>query len=185
MNSFSCLSIPLASAGGAVEALAYKFGVSWPLLTAQMVNFCLVAAVLYRFALKPILVTLDERQKKIAEGLQQSDEAKQKLAEAELQAKELLHQASKEAQACIQEAKLLGVKMKQEHAQSARLAAEDILQTAQERIQLDYQNMKQDLEKDLVRLVVLTTEKVLSKELPEKDKASYMEKITASLPTPL
>ncbi len=183
--NFPCLLTPLASLTGPVEALAYKFGVSWPLLTGQMVNFCLVAAVLYRFALKPILATLEERQKKIAEGLQQSAEAKQKLAEAEQQAKVLLNQASKEAQELLQEAKLLGDKMKQEHAQSARLAAEDILQKAQERIHLDYQSMKQDLEKDLVRLVVLTTEKVLGKTLQEKDKTAYMETITTSLPTPL
>lgn len=182
MNVFCCLSLPLASVVGPVEALAYKFGVTWPLLIAQMVNFCLVAAVLYRFALKPILSTLDERQKKIVEGLAQSEEAKRKLAQAEGQAKDLLHQASKEAQELLQEARLLGDKMKQEHTQSARLAAEDILQKAKESIQLDYHMMKQDLEKDLVRLVVLTTEKVLGKELQAKDKASYMETITASLP---
>ena len=158
--------MPFASVGGPVEALAHKFGVSWPLLVAQMVNFCLVAAVLYRFALKPILATLEDRQKKIAEGLQASDTAKQKLAEAQEQAKAVLHQASKEAQELLQEARALG-------------------QKAQERIQLDYQSMKQDLEKELVRLVVLTTEKVLGKELPEKDKASYMDKVTASLSTPL
>lgn len=177
--------MPFASVGGPVEALAHKFGVSWPLLVAQMVNFCLVAAVLYRFALKPILATLEDRQKKIAEGLQASDTAKQKLAEAQEQAKAVLHQASKEAQELLQEARALGEKMKQEHSQSARLAAETIIQKAQERIQLDYQSMKQDLEKELVRLVVLTTEKVLGKELPEKDKASYMDKVTASLSTPL
>ena len=53
-----------------------KFGVSWPTLIAQMVNFCLVAVVLYKFAVKPIAATLDERRQKIADGLQYAEEMK-------------------------------------------------------------------------------------------------------------
>ncbi|MGB0257169.1 MAG: hypothetical protein ACPGES_00840, partial [Coraliomargarita sp.] len=60
-----------------------KFGVSVPTLVAQMVNFVLVAFVLYRFAVKPIAATLDERQQKISEGLQYAEEMKTQLAEAE------------------------------------------------------------------------------------------------------
>ena len=45
-------------------------------LIAQMVNFIIVAVVLYKFAVKPIAATLDERQQKISEGLQYAEEMK-------------------------------------------------------------------------------------------------------------
>ncbi len=176
--------MPLASLTGPVEALAYKFGVTWPLLTAQIVNFCLVVGLLYKFAFKPILLTLDQRQKKIAEGLQYSEEARLKLSEAEDQTRDLLKQASREANNLLQEAKALGEKMKEEQAKAASLAAEAILQKAQERIQLEYAKMSQDLHKELVRLVALTTEKVLNTHLSETDKASYTDKVAAALHHP-
>ena len=55
---------------GVISELAGNFGISCWTLIAQMVNFCIVALVLYKFAVKPIAATLDERQQKIADGLQ-------------------------------------------------------------------------------------------------------------------
>lgn len=173
--------MPLASLAGPVESLAHKFGVTWPLLIAQIANFCLVVGLLYKFAFRPILMTLEQRQKKIAEGLQYTEEARLKLNEAEDQTKELLKQASVEAKKLLEEAKALGEKMKEEQAKAAALAAEAILQKAQERIQLDHAHMRKDLQKELVRLVALTTEKVLGTHLSDKDKAAYIDRITSTL----
>ena len=61
-------SVEPGEGGGVISELAGNFGISWPTLVAQMVNFCIVALVLYKFAVKPIAATLDERQQKIADG---------------------------------------------------------------------------------------------------------------------
>ena len=66
-----------------IKNLEEKFGVDLPTLIAQMVNFCIVAFVIYKFAVKPIAATLDERQQKIADGLQYAEEMKVQLAAAE------------------------------------------------------------------------------------------------------
>ena len=52
----------------AVTRLMDNFGVQGDLLVAQIINFCLVSYVLYRFAIKPVLKTVEERQKKISES---------------------------------------------------------------------------------------------------------------------
>ena len=67
----------------AVTRLMGTFGVQSELLIAQILNFCLVAYLLYRFAIKPTLKTVEERQKKIADGLQYAESMKQQLAAAE------------------------------------------------------------------------------------------------------
>ena len=52
-----------------ISDLAGQFGVNWKFLFAQIANFCIVAFLLYKFAFKPVISSIDERQKKIADGL--------------------------------------------------------------------------------------------------------------------
>ena len=80
-----------------IADIAGKFGVTWPTLIAQIVNFILVAAVLYKFAVRPIVATLEERQQKIAEGLQYAEEMKTQLTQAERERTEKVKDAAAEA----------------------------------------------------------------------------------------
>ena len=58
-----------AGEGSPIVVLFDKFGVELPFLIAQIINFVVVAFVLYKFAFKPVLETIEERQKKISDGL--------------------------------------------------------------------------------------------------------------------
>ena len=71
-----------AGEGSHIVVLFDKFGVELPFLIAQIINFVVVAFVLYKFAFKPVLETIEERQKKISDGLKFSEEAEAKLAES-------------------------------------------------------------------------------------------------------
>lgn len=82
-----------------------KFGVELPTLFAQMINFVLVACVLYKFAVKPIAATLDDRQQKIADGLQYAEEMKIQLAAAERERAEKVKEATIEAQRILTESR--------------------------------------------------------------------------------
>ena len=42
-----------------------RFGVNWPQFLVQAINFCIVAAVLWFFASKPIFKLLEERRARI------------------------------------------------------------------------------------------------------------------------
>ncbi|HLS27540.1 MAG TPA: ATP synthase F0 subunit B, partial [Opitutales bacterium] len=55
----------LAASDNPVTNLANQFGVDWPLLLAQVFSFAVVAYLLYRFGFKPVIATMDERQKAI------------------------------------------------------------------------------------------------------------------------
>ena len=88
-----------------ISDLAGQFGVNWKFLFAQIANFCIVAFLLYKFAFKPVISSIDERQKKIADGLQYAEEMKHKLAETEKQHKKTLKEAQHEAQKIIAEAR--------------------------------------------------------------------------------
>src|SRR3974390_2310829 len=92
MNGFFLLADP--GVGGPLEEIARTFGVDWPHLTAQIISFCIVCALLYRFAYRPVLSMLEERRKRIAEGLASAEKSKAELARTEAKQREMLEQAS-------------------------------------------------------------------------------------------
>ena len=58
------------------------FGLQPYLFVAQVVNFLIIAYVLWRFLLKPMMTGLKLRKDKIAQGLADADRARRTLAEA-------------------------------------------------------------------------------------------------------
>jgi F-type H+-transporting ATPase subunit b len=158
-----------------LEEIAGKFGVTWPTLIAQMVNFCLVAAALYYLAVKPVAKTLDDRQQKIADGLQYAEEMKTQLAEAERERAEKIKEAAQEAQRILSEAREQSKEMIEQKTQEAANQAESIIRKASEATELERQKMLSDVRQEVARLVVATTSTVLSKELSEEDRKSFSD----------
>lgn len=165
----------LHAEAGKLEAIAGKFGVTWPTLIAQIINFSIVAFVLYKFAVKPIAATLDERQQKIADGLQYAEEMKTQLAEAERERAEKIKAAAQEAQRILSESREQSKQMIEAKTQEAAAQAEAIIRKASEATELERQKMLSDVRQEVARLVVATSSKVLSKELSEADKQTFSD----------
>jgi F-type H+-transporting ATPase subunit b len=189
---FSLIAAPDAVAGtmeGSQEVAADnkitmitdKFGVSVPTLIAQMVNFCLVALVLYYFAVKPISTTLEERQKKISDGLQYAEEMKTQLAEAERERTEKVKQAAIGAQKILAEAREQSKEMIEVKTQEAAAQAEAIIRKASEATELERQKMLADVRQEVARLVVATSSKVLSRDLSDAEKSTFSESAAKEL----
>ncbi|MGZ0657279.1 F0F1 ATP synthase subunit B [Coraliomargarita sp. W4R72] len=158
-----------------------KFGVSMPTLIAQMVNFVLVAFVLYKFAVKPIAATLDERQSKIADGLQYAEEMKTQLAEAERERAEKVKQAAIDAQAILTEAREQSKEMIESKTQEAAAQAEAIIRKASEATELERKQMISDVRQEVARLVVATSSKVLSRDLSDSEKQTFSDSAAKEL----
>ena len=65
-----------ASASEKIDRIIGDFGVEWPMLIAQAVNFTLVAFVIYKFGFKGILSTIKEREKQISDSLKHAETIK-------------------------------------------------------------------------------------------------------------
>ena len=164
-----------AATEGVIADIAGKFGVTWPTLIAQIVNFILVAAVLYKFAVKPIAATLEERQQKIAEGLQYAEEMKTQLAQAERERAEKVKDAAAQAQRILSESREQSKEMIEQKTQEAAAQAESIIRKASEATELERQKMLSEVRQEVARLVVATTGKVLSRDLSDSEKATFSE----------
>lgn len=167
--------------GNVVLDLTRQFGVNWSSFIAQVVNFAFLAFVLYRFAFKPVLNTLSERQQKIAEGLQYAEEMKQKLSDAEKGKAETLKKASLEAQQLINDAQEKAKALLEKNTQEATIKVEAILQKATQETERARQKMINEVQVEISRLVVQTTAKVLAKELSDEDRQIFTSQATKEL----
>jgi len=158
-----------------------QFGVEGPFLLSQIISFTIVTIILYKFAFKPVLATIEERKTKIADGLKYAEEMKAKLADAESQHKELVQKASLDAQQIVNDARAIAESKVEQASQDAITRAEEILKKAESQIELDRKTMLAEARNDIARLVVATAGKVLSKELSDDEKSRYAETASSNL----
>jgi len=164
-----------------ITKIFQDFGISWPFFLAQVVNFSLVAFILWKFAFKPVLATLDERQKKIADGLKYTEEMKAKLDATQVETAAILKKASVEASRIIEEARKSAKDFLDRQTQEATAKANDVLVKAQQAVELEHKKMLADARTEIARLVVVTTERVLAKKLSDADRASYNDAASREL----
>ena len=181
IDALSILAAAAPHAAGEPVSLTQQFGIDLPYLIAQIVSFSVVALLLYKFAFKPILGTIDERQAKIEDGLNYADEMKVKLADAETQHMARIKEASLEAQQIIHEARETGKEVIEKLSQEATERSEQMITNAEQAIELERKKMVADVREEITRLVVLTTSRVLSRDLSDDERSRYVASASQEL----
>src|SRR6266536_4191397 len=151
------------------------FRVDWSHLIAQTISFIIVAVALTLFAYKPILNVLEERKKRIAEGLANAERIKQELARTEAARQDVLNQANLQANKLIEEARAAAARVQEQETQKAIAAAEQIITKAREAAAQDHARMLAELKREVGRLVVEITAKVTGKILTVEDQQRLAE----------
>lgn len=175
------LPLALAASDSKITALTDKFGVDLPHFLAQLVNFSILAVVLWYFAVKPALGTLEQRTAIIEKGLADAEAAKRQLAAAQQEAETRLTRASEEAAAILAQARAAAKQVVESAASEGAAKAEDILRRGQEAIEADRRRMLAEAKAELSRLVVETTAKVLDQTLDDAARARVSDAASKSL----
>ena len=182
MSGFEMLFLGTTAQGtNPVTRIMDTFGVQGDLLVAQIINFCLVSYVLYRFAIKPVLKTVEERQKKISEGLQYAEEMKAQLASAEKERLNLLKKAQEDAQTLFAKTKQESELYLQEQKKSAEKKVEQMLGQAKDAIEVERRNMISEARTEVATLVVATTERLLKDVLTDEMRAKLNSQAVTAL----
>ena len=155
--------------GGRVGEIASTFGVDWPHLTAQIVSFSIVCALLYWLAYRPVLRMLDHRRQQIADGLANQEKINAALAEIETQRQATIAAAQAESTRLIAEAREMARRLREQEAQRATVAAEQIMVNAKDAAAREHSRMLAELRQEVGRLVVQTTAAVTGKVLTTDD----------------
>ena len=168
-------------AASGITKITQEFGISVPLILAQILSFSIVAFVLWKFAFKPVMATLDERQQKIASGLKYAEEMQAKLSATQQETAVVIKNANVEASRIIDEARKSAKEFLDKQTQEATARANDLLVKAQQAIELEHKKMLADARTEIARLVVTTTERVLAKRLTDNDRAAYNDTASREL----
>jgi F-type H+-transporting ATPase subunit b len=124
---------------------------------------------------------LEERKKRIKEGLDNAEKIKQDLANAQAKAHELMIQAGQEASKMIEEARAAAAKVQEQETQKAIAAAQSIVDKARQATQAEHARMLAELRREVGRLVVDTTAKVTGKVLTLDDQKRLAEETNREL----
>ena len=168
---------------GPVGEFAHQFGIEWNYLAWQIGSFSILAIVLYWFGIRPLLSTMDDRQRKIEEGLKFADDIKVKLAEAEKAAEATLAKASASAAETLKEARATAEARIAASTQEAIVAATAVRKKGEEDLALERAKMLAEVRSEVAKLVVATSGKVLSRELSGDEKSRYAESAAKELAT--
>jgi F-type H+-transporting ATPase subunit b len=166
---------------GQVQQIAGQFGIKGPLLLAQIVNFAIVAFLLWRFAFKPVMATIAERQQKIAAGLKYAEEMKAKLDAAQQTSEAQIREAQLKGQQLIAEAQKSAKAFLEKQQQEAVEQSNALIGKARSAIELEKQKMLAEARTEIARLVVATTQRVLAKDLSDFERTRYNESAAREL----
>jgi len=147
-----------------LEALGINLGY----LISQIVNFTLLAVLLYFVAYKPILRMLDERSERIKQGLEDAESASRRAAEMEQEFELRLAESRKEGQEIIAQATQMSEKARQEILESARQEARAQVEKAKEEIARERDLAMSELRQQVADLSLSISEKVIGESLDQQ-----------------
>lgn len=170
----------LEEAGG-ISGVIHTFGVRGDLFAAQLLNFLIVLAVLWKFAYKPIMKILHDREETIAESLKNAERIEKRLEEATAEKEAVMAEARKEAQALILKANEEMEKRKVEMSEAAKKEVARIIEKGKEELEAQQAAMLMEARKDLVEIAVKAAAKILTEGMDEKKSKSLAEEVVRKL----
>lgn len=153
-----------------------KLGIQPIQLLTQIFNFLVMVILLTKFLYKPIIKMLDERKKKIQDGLEYTEKTRQELEKIEKKKAEITRIAENQAKKIIEEGKLTGKKLEEEIVKKAHKEALDIVEKGKKEVELEKMEMEKQLKTKTVEIAAALAEKVLLQILNKDDQKNIIDK---------
>ncbi|HXG38608.1 MAG TPA: F0F1 ATP synthase subunit B [Bacteroidota bacterium] len=158
------------------------FDINPGLIIWTIITFVLLVAVLSKYAWKPMLQALHEREDKIRSALEQAEKARAEAAELLKQNERNMARAEEEYQKAIREGRALAEKLKEEIVSKAKQQAQRELQMAKEEIQRDIDAAKQQLRAEVADLAIKAAEKILDETIDQQKHKKLIDNFLNQLP---
>ena len=153
------------------------FGVDWKLMLAQLINFAIVVFVLWKFAIKPLMQTMEKRNNEIEQGLSDAKAAADRLDEVEAEIKAKLQENKTEAIVILDKAKKQSEENRQASVERTKQEEETVIRKAKEQIASEKDSMVTEVKKEVADMIVVALRKILSEDLAKDIDHKYIEKV--------
>lgn len=150
-------------------------------LIGQMLTFAVFVWFVKAFLWEPILKMMEDRKKRIAEGLEAAERGHHAKELADQRAKERLQKAKQEAADIINRAQKRSAEIIEEAKANAREEGERIKLFAEEGIQREVNRAKEELRQQVAALAIAGAEKVLEKEVDVQTHKAALQELAAQI----
>jgi F-type H+-transporting ATPase subunit b len=140
------------------------------LLFWNFVSFDILYFLLKKFAWKPILGSVNEREQSIHEALLAAENAKKEMQNLKSDNEKILKEAKVERENMLKDAREIKTKLISDAENQAKIQASKLIESAQIAIQNEKNSAMNELKQTVVELSIGIAEKVISSELQDKNK---------------
>jgi F-type H+-transporting ATPase subunit b len=143
---------------------------SFGLFFWQIIIFVLLLLLLRKFAWKPILGAVNDREEGIKNALDSAEKAKLEMQNLQADNEKLLQEARAERESMMKEAREIKTKMIADAKEEAKSEGDKIVANAQAAIESEKKSAIAELKQQVASLSLEIAEKVVKHELSDKDK---------------
>ena len=150
-------------------------------LVVQMLVFIALIWFTMKFVWPMILGPMEERSKKIAQGLAAADKGEQSLVHAKEQADAIIREARERATQIIDQAQHRANELVEEAKGAATTDANRIKAAAEEQVVLETSRARETLRREVAQIAVAAASKLLEREIDANAHAELLNKLATQI----
>ncbi|MAZ90164.1 MAG: F0F1 ATP synthase subunit B [Cellvibrionaceae bacterium] len=150
-------------------------------LIGQTISFALFVLFCMKFVWPALISIMEEREKKIADGLEAADRADKDLELAQKKATQQLREAKEEAAGIIEQANKRANQIVEEAKDQAVVEGDRLKAAAEAQIEQEVNRAKEDLRGKVAALALAGAEKVLGASIDENANSELVNQLAAEL----
>jgi F-type H+-transporting ATPase subunit b len=150
-------------------------------LVVQMIVFALLIMITMKFIWPVILNAMEERSRKIAQGLAAAEKGEQELSEARGKADAIVREARERANHIIDQAQHRANDLVEQAKGAASSEGARIVAAAQQQIELDTTRAREALRREVAGIAVGAASKLLGREIDARTHADLLDKLATQI----
>jgi F-type H+-transporting ATPase subunit b len=150
-------------------------------LIGQMITFALLVWFTMTYIWPPLYNSLEERKKKIADGLAAAEKGREDMDLAQKKAKGVLKDAKDQSSEIVSLAQKRANELMEESKDNAKKEGDRLILAAKAQIEQEIQQTKENLRREVAALAVSAAEQILSAEIDKDKHQELVSKISNKL----
>lgn len=156
-------------------------GINGTLFVAQLINFTLVALILWFLILKPLTKKMSERQKMIDDSINNAKKIQENLNKSEKEYQTRIDQAKVESNKILEKAATESEVMVEEAKTNAKTEIERLVSQARDSIKAEKETMQTQLKVETANFIVLALEKILGEKVTDHSDKKLIDEVLKKL----
>jgi F-type H+-transporting ATPase subunit b len=150
-------------------------------LLIQSIVFVILGLITMRYIWPPLIKAIEERQRKIAEGLASSERAEKSLAEAKASATDIIKEARVQANKIVEQANRRSSEVVEEARGTAISEGQRLLADARNEVTLESNRAREQLRREVALIAVAGAGKLLGREIDAKAHAELLDQLALEI----